>query len=333
MADLLMIRADANVDIATGHVMRCLALAQAWQDKGGEVVFVMAESTPAVEKRLKAEGMDIERIDAGLGGVQDRERSCALALARSASWVVLDGYHFGADYQQSFKAAGHKVLFLDDNGHAKKYCADLVLSQNAHADENIYQCRDSDTRLLLGPEYALLRREFAAWRDWKREIPAAGSRLLITFGGSDPDNFTLRVLEALQRVSVENFEAVVVVGGNNPHLNSLEQAVAKHTDRVRLSSDASNMPELMAWADGAVAAAGATCWEMCFLSLPALLLDLAPNQLAYYPAGKNAHACLRLGESSLMDGASPESSAQWETEVRKNTEHLRSTALMKFENR
>src|SRR6266480_456095 len=64
MADLLMIRADANVHIATGHVMRCLALAQAWKDKGGEAVFVMAESTPAVEKRLKAEGMDIERIDA-----------------------------------------------------------------------------------------------------------------------------------------------------------------------------------------------------------------------------------------------------------------------------
>lgn len=276
---LLMIRADASLEIATGHVMRCLALAQGWRGQGGEVVFVMAESTPAVERRLKAEQVGIERIDAEPGGLKDMELTRSLAVEKSAVWVVIDGYRFGAHYQQHVKAARQRVLFVDDYGHATRYFADLVLNQNAHADETRYRHRAADTQLLLGPQYALLRREFALWRDWKREISATGNRILITFGGSDPDNFTLRVLEALQRASLNGIEAAVVVGGNNPHLESLERAAEKSPKQVRLIKDASNMPELMAWADCAVAAAGATCWEMCFLGLPALLADLAPNQL------------------------------------------------------
>jgi UDP-2,4-diacetamido-2,4,6-trideoxy-beta-L-altropyranose hydrolase len=277
--ELLMIRADANVKIATGHVMRCLALAQGWRDQGGEVVFVMAESTPAVEKRLMAEEISIERIDAEAGSLMDRELTRSLALSKSVAWVVIDGYCFGADYQQCLKAASQRVLFVDDYAHATHYSADMILNQNAHANEMLYRERAVDTELLLGPQYALLRREFARWRGWKRGTAAVGNRILITFGGSDPDNFTLRVLEALHSPSRAGLEVAIVVGGNNPHLKSLEQAVGRRADRLRLIKDASNMPELMAWADCAVAAAGATCWEMCFLGLPALLVDLAPNQL------------------------------------------------------
>jgi UDP-2,4-diacetamido-2,4,6-trideoxy-beta-L-altropyranose hydrolase len=277
--EFLMIRADANVEIATGHGMRCLALAQGWRDQGGEVAFVMADSTPAIEKRLKAEEIRIERIDAKPGSGKDMELTRSLAVERSAAWIVVDGYHFGADYQQCLKAAGQRVLFVDDYGHAVHYSADLILNQNAHADETLYRHRADNTQLLLGPQYALLRREFARWREWKREIAAIGNRLLITFGGSDPDNFTPRVLHAMESPSLDGLEAAVVVGGNNPHLKSLEKAVDGRADRLRLIQDSSNMPELMAWADCAVAAAGATCWEMCFLGLPALLVDLAPNQL------------------------------------------------------
>lgn len=274
-----MIRADASLEIATGHVMRGLALAQGWRDEGGEVVFVMVESTAAIERRLKAEQIPIERIDAACGSGKDMELTRSLAVEMSAAWIVIDGYRFVADYQQYMKAAGLRVLFVDDCGHATRYCADLVLNQNVHADEILYRDRDVDTQLLLGPRFALLRREFARWKGWRREIATTGKRLLITFGGSDPDNFTLRVLEALQSSSLDGVEAAVVVGGNNPHLTSLERAVHGRTERHRLIKDASNMPELMAWADCAVAAAGATCWEMCYLGLPALLVDLAPNQL------------------------------------------------------
>ena len=110
---------------------------------------------------------------------------------------MVDGYQFNADYQRALKAAGFRVLFLDDYGHATHYSADLVLNQNAYANEKMYAARESYTRLLLGTDYCLLRREFSSWRGWKREIAPIGTKILVTMGGSDPENFTTDVVEAL----------------------------------------------------------------------------------------------------------------------------------------
>ena len=88
------------------------------------------------------------------------------------------------------------------------------------------QRRESYTRLLLGPRYAMLRREFQAMRDWRREIPAVGRKLLITMGGSDPDNFTLRLIKTFPKISVPDLEITVVAGGSNPQLAELRRRVA-----------------------------------------------------------------------------------------------------------
>jgi UDP-2,4-diacetamido-2,4,6-trideoxy-beta-L-altropyranose hydrolase len=272
----LLVRCDASVAVGAGHAMRCLALAQACQDACGRAVFAMAEATAAVEERLRLESMEVVRLKAEPGSTDDGQETVALADEKGASWVVVDGYRFGADYQAALKSAGLKVLFIDDDGRAGHYSADLVLNQNAHAAESLYSDREPHTRLLLGSRYVLLRREFEPWREWKREIPALGRKILITMGGSDPDNLTQRVVDAV--VPEGDFETTVVAGGSNPHLAKLRQLVSSSSRTVRLLENASNMPELMADADVAVAGAGTTSWEMCFLGLPALLIVLADNQ-------------------------------------------------------
>lgn len=274
---LLLIRADASAATGTGHVMRCLALAQAWQDAGGTAMAVVAEATAAIEERLGGERVEVARLQMAPGSHEDARLTAAIAEDRHAAWVVLDGYRFHANYQKSLKSCVRRVLMIDDDVHAEHYSADLVLNQNAHASENLYERRESYTRLLLGPQYAMLRREFSSWRNWNREISSLGRRLLITMGGSDPDNFTLRVLEALPLVGSAPVETVVVIGGSNPHAAILEEAAG--SAGVRVLKNVSNMPELMAWADVAVSAAGTTCWEMCLLGLPALVVDLAKNQV------------------------------------------------------
>ncbi len=173
----LLIRADASIPAGTGHVMRCLALAQAWQDAGGDVGFVMAESTSSIEGRLAGETCPVESISAVAGSQDDASRTIVLARERQAEWIVVDGYQFGADYQRALKDAGLRVLFLDDYGHARRYSADLVLNQNVCASTAIYGDREAQTRLLLGPRYSLLRREFAAWRNWNREISSSCHRV------------------------------------------------------------------------------------------------------------------------------------------------------------
>jgi UDP-2,4-diacetamido-2,4,6-trideoxy-beta-L-altropyranose hydrolase len=273
----LLARCDSSVTIGTGHAMRCLALAQAWQDAGGRAVLAMAEATPAVEERLRRESMGVARLKVEPGSTDDAQETIALARGEQASWVVVDGYGFGADYQIGLKSAGLKVLFIDDNGHAKHYSSDLVLNQNAYADQELYRSRERPTKILLGPHYALLRREFATWRGWKREIPISARKVLVTMGGSDPDNFTRKVIDGLCATTGGGLQIQVLVGGSNPHATLLERLTLGENS-IQVVRDTTDMPKQMSWADLAVAGAGSTCLEMCFMGLPALLIDLAENQ-------------------------------------------------------
>jgi UDP-2,4-diacetamido-2,4,6-trideoxy-beta-L-altropyranose hydrolase len=143
----LLVRCDASVAIGTGHAMRCLALAQAWQDAGGHVVFAMLEATSAVEDRLHREGIEVARLRAEVGSADDARETIMLAATKQASWVVVDGYKFDANLQTHLKEAGHKVLLVDDTGGAAHYSADLVLNQNVCANEMLRTpariCNDS----------------------------------------------------------------------------------------------------------------------------------------------------------------------------------------------
>ncbi len=196
----LLLRADANALMGTGHVMRCLALAQAWQDRGGLAAFLSAPLPSAIETRLSAEGLAVVALKSWPGGAADAAETIRQAEALQADWVVVDGYQFDAAYHKALKDAGLKLLVLDDNGDSGFYWADLVLNQNIHAQADWYKNRASYTRLLLGTQYALLRREFLAWRGWQRDTPETAYKILVTLGGSDPDNVTLKVLEALSEV-------------------------------------------------------------------------------------------------------------------------------------
>jgi len=280
----LLFRADASATLGTGHVMRCLALAQAWRQAGGRAVFLQAATTPALTRRLHEEGGASEPLAAAPGGADDAAATIRQAHACGAAWVVGDGYQFDAAWQQQVRAAGLRLLLLDDYGHAEHYHADLVLNQNLSADAALYARRDPATRLLLGPRYALLRREFTAAARPARDCSAPARKVLVTLGGSDPDNVTAKVLAAVARLP--GIEVCVVIGGSNPHRATLLAAAAAHP-AVRCAVDAPDLPGLMAWADVAVTAGGATLWEAAFLGLPSVVVVLAANQA---PAVDRLHA-------------------------------------------
>src|SRR5205809_6547913 len=96
----LSIRADASVAIGTGHVMRCLALAQAWRDAGGRVVFATNDLSPAIEPRLRSERIEVVKCNAVGGSAQDALQLEELSRAHHADWVVVDGCQFNAEYQR-----------------------------------------------------------------------------------------------------------------------------------------------------------------------------------------------------------------------------------------
>jgi UDP-2,4-diacetamido-2,4,6-trideoxy-beta-L-altropyranose hydrolase len=274
----LLVRCDASVSIGTGHAMRCLALAQAWQDAGGRAVFAMAQATPAVEERLGRESVGVVRLKAEPGSADDAQETVALARGKQASWIVVDGYRFGADYQAVLKRAGLKVLFIDDDGQAGHYSADLVLNQNLHADGDLYLQREPYTRLLMGTPYIMLRRDFTASRGQEHPISPVARRLLVSMGGSDPDNITAKVVEMLQSLEVPGWEAIAVLGQNSPHLTALGDTIRSAGLPIRLVQNVADMAELMQWADITVTAGGTTIWELAFMGAPAVAMTRGEHE-------------------------------------------------------
>ena len=302
MADAaLLVRADAGVAMGAGHLMRCLALVEAWQREGGQAVLLGHCPFPDLQRRILRSGLRWVALDRPENDPTRLAASIRQALgpllesgAAAGPWVALDGYHFDFPCQQAVQETGCRLLVLDDFAHAGRYQADLLVDQNLNAQRIEYPHVEGIT-LLLGPRYVLLRSEFRAWQNWQRTVPPRARRVLVTMGGSDPGNATARVLDALANSAAADLEARGFVGPGNPHLQALRELIAALAGRIELLIDVADMAETMAWADVAISAAGSTCWELAAMQLPALLLPIAANQHSVAVALQAAGVAENLG--------------------------------------
>ena len=276
----LCIRTDANSKIGIGHLMRCLALAQAWRERGGNVILVSAHLSPPLLDRLNSEGVLPHVMESQPGSSDDAMTTTRVALKYNAEWLVLDGYHFSSEFRKVLKQGQSRLLVIDDLGDTDMSDADVVLNQNVYAEQTLYARCASNCRRLLGSTYTLLRREFWATPPTARSFPTVARRVLITFGGSDPDNFTQRVAVALQGIQETRLHLMFIVGAGNPHLASLHALMheLRKTHDVELLVNPPNLAEIMRSADVAISAAGATSWELAYLGVPSMLIAIAHNQ-------------------------------------------------------
>ena len=294
ISEQMIIRTDATTTVGTGHLMRCLSLAQRWSAKGGRATFITACESELLQQRIQTQGFKIIKLKHPCSKSADWEITSQVLAAQPDSWVVLDGYHFGPNYQRQIKETGHRLLVIDDMAHLDHYFADILLNQNINADQLFYEC-DQHTRLLLGTSYTLLGSSYLAYSNWVRQTPEIVTNLLITLGGSDPENQTAKVIQAIQDMKINGLKAVVVVGASNPNLPELRLSAKDLPMPVQVVFDVDNMPDLMTWADLAVSAAGTTCWEMAFMMLPALTIITAENQKRVAAGLQNAGVALNLG--------------------------------------
>lgn len=273
----VLFRVDASLQIGIGHLVRCFALAQTLKDSGHRVQFLGKSLNASLSKPFSDEKIEFRNFQNSSGAIQDGQNTLEQAREFRADWIVFDGYQFGLDYQKELRAQGRfKILGIDDL--AKDFFdSDLLLNQNVYAEEKMYREKvASGTKLLLGSSYALLRREFRQANHRSRNNGSV-KRVLITMGGADPLNQTGKALEALNKLK-EDFAIDVVVGPNNPHAEALEGLAGSHAKQVELHRDTMNLRALMFQADLAITAAGSTCWELCSIGLPSILLVLSDNQ-------------------------------------------------------
>lgn len=292
----VLVRADASAAIGVGHVMRCLALAQALDDLGGgAATFAMHDPPAGIVARLAEEGVGLAELD----DPGDAGATAALAARIGARWVVVDGYGFGAPFESVLRDRGLRVLAIDDRASAPGHAADVILDQNLGATAATYQ---DGPRLLLGPRYALLRREFRVWTPPPRAAPDTARRVLVSLGGGDPENVTALVLDGLALVPTP-LEVVVLVGAANPHRTALQARAGELGHAVEVVVDARDMPERMAWADLAVTAAGGTSWELARCGTPQIAIVIADNQAPVAAALSAAGVAVSLGRHVDLSAA------------------------------
>ncbi len=302
---ILVLRADATAAIGIGHLMRCIALAQAWSAKGNAVIFLSHCQNSFLIDRIRSEGFYFIPIAKSYPDPDDLEftlnflSQCQSINATANSWLTIDGYHFDESYQRMVRDKGFKVLIVDDYHHLSQYCYDVILNQNIGAETLDYSCAFEQGRL-LGPRYVLLRKEFLNHSGYKDTTKETTRNVLITLGGADLENATTTVLKGLNCLRLPNMHVKLVIGPTNLNLAALESDLTGSPIDYEIVRSPNNMPGLMSWADMAISAAGSTCWELAYMGIPAAVLVLADNQEIIAKGLEKSHAALNLGRIEAL---------------------------------
>lgn len=268
---MICIRADGNQQIGTGHIMRCLSLADAFREQGGEITFVTAE--PYFQRLIQKRGY----LCTVLGTAYDRmeeELSVFLPLLerKRPELVILDGYFVTEKYMEAIRKIS-KLLYIDDL-NAFNYPADVVVNYNLYGPELVYP---QDKKYLLGPQYAPLRKEFQGLG--LREAKERVENILISTGGADPYHVALRCAEYLRENPPEtNIMFHFVLGAMNQDVEEMER-IAEGLPCIKLHCQVTDMCSLMLRCDTAISAAGTTLYELCACGLPTITYVLADNQI------------------------------------------------------
>ena len=306
-------RADASLEIGTGHVMRCLTLARALRGAGAVCRFVTRALPGHMGELIADEGFGVTLLPApqgvapqgppahahwaGVGWMQDAAETRA-ALGDAPDWLVMDHYAFDARWQGAARPAGTRLMVIDDLADRPHDC-DLLLDQNLGHAAGDYDglTPDSCTRL-IGPHYALLRPEFAERRAAALAARTGRglTRLMISMGGIDAVDATSTVLAALRDGPLPtSLRISVIMGARAPALEKVRALAQTMPRPTEVAVDVDDMDARMAAADLAIGAGGGTTWERCALGLPSVIVETAANQAGIAAALARAGAGLAPG--------------------------------------
>lgn len=321
-------RVDASLQIGSGHVMRCLTLADAIKAQGAKCHFISrahpgnlvelirqrgftvtalpVELTPPPVKTQVANERPKEPVHApwlGCDGQTDAEKTRAIVQTLQPDWLVVDHYALDQRWEAALRPYYQKLMVIDDLADRPHQC-DLLLDQNLGRQPKDYaNLVPAHCKVLVGPQYALLRPEFAALRPYslqRRQKPVL-KRVLITMGGVDQSNATGQVLQALKSCTFpQDCRISVVMGLQAPWLQQVRAQAQEMAWPTEVLLNISDMAQRMADSDLAIGAGGSTSWERCCLGLPTLLVLLADNQRAIAEALQGAGATKTLDNASVV---------------------------------
>jgi len=307
----VIIRTDASLEIGTGHVMRCLTLAYALQEKGAKVSFICRQHQGNLIEFIESKGYHVEQLPFNKNKLSDRtlfhshwlgvtqkedSLACKLILQKNnPDWLIVDHYALDIRWEKPLEPYYKKLMAIDDLADRQHQC-DLLLDQNYYGnmDSRYSKLLNTQCKKLLSPKYSLLRKEFLDTRNNIRKRSGTITRILIFFSGSDPTNETTKALEAIKLLNNDKISIDVVVGLSNPFKDKVKK-LCNELSNVNYHCQISNISEIMLKADLAIGAGGSTTWERCCLGLPSILVILSKNQELLTTELAETNAIINLG--------------------------------------
>jgi UDP-2,4-diacetamido-2,4,6-trideoxy-beta-L-altropyranose hydrolase len=299
----VFIRADASHPIGTGHVMRCLTLADGLRAAGLTAEFISARAPGDLRSYVaSSRGYLVHALPCGLSAEEDAaccERILA-GVGGPADFLIVDHPRLGMSWEETLRPRARVLMAIDDTADRGHEC-DILHNQNP--SEDLDRCRGLTPErctLLLGPRYALVRPDFPRLRERCRPRDGSVRTILVFFGGTDPNHDTRRVLDALASSRLASCEVIVVVGASHPDPRRVEEGAA-HLAHATVHVQTEHMASLMARADLFIGSGGTSTWERCCLGLPGLIITNGADQLetAGFLDGRGIHVW--LGSSRDVD--------------------------------
>lgn len=296
----VVFRVDASVKRGIGHLMRCLTLANALFDIGMVSTFVCREESKRFIELNNIMGHETLLLPDGLTSQEDSLATKEYLSAHAPwDWLVVDHYEFDAKWERNIKDVCSRILVIDDLADRTHDC-DILLDQNLQTPERYSSLLPDSCMILTGPKYAMLRPQFLEERKKIKKRRGRISRVLLFFGGTDPERFTLKALSACRILNDSSINIDVVIGESHPERKNIE-AASREIKNVSLKYQVDNMAELMNKADLYLGAGGTTSWERCCLGLPSLIIATADNQVETSELLAQAGAQIYLGESKRIN--------------------------------
>ena len=302
-----MFRVDSSVEIGFGHLSRCINLAEELRMRGSDVTFVCRDLDGAgissLEEKLFRTVLLPRSVDVILQSVDASEFISSLAGV-CPDWVVLDKYSLGSEWETAVRPFVEKIAVIEDLANRHHDC-DLLIDQNCsdRTVETFKRQVPETCKFLIGPKYALLNSVFAEIREVSVAQRTELKRIFVFCGGSDPNNLTKTVLDALGRDEFSEIKVDVVIGAQNQNFkaeltnNFKAELTNPYKSNIKFHESGDNFAKIMSSADLAIGAGGTTIWERMCLGLPSIVVSIADNQVP---------ACEKLGREGLVRYLGPQ---------------------------
>ncbi|WP_415900049.1 UDP-2,4-diacetamido-2,4,6-trideoxy-beta-L-altropyranose hydrolase [Neptuniibacter sp. QD48_11] len=309
------VRVDASSAMGSGHIIRCRTLALKLKQRGVKVLFICREHHGNLITLIEKDGFEVRPLASpsivastgdsyaawlGVSQEKDAQESIKTLFDFRPDLLIVDHYSLSASWEMLLRPYVGRIMVIDDLNNRSHDC-DFLLDQNLSASKERYDALiPSQCQCFLGPSYALLADEYMQLRQQETAYSSKLNKVLVYFGGVDPDNLSSMALKALSDAKFEDVEVCIVVGANNPpHKQELLRQAQLRPNTVVLEPQKS-LSNLMSDTDLMIGAGGATSWERLCLGVPSVIVSVAENQEFISKALDELGLAIHLGVSNQV---------------------------------